>query len=140
MDINFIFVYGKLREFYTNEEIFDVESLISYPVTTSGLLYDYHGDAILIEDKDSRVFGNLLVATDIDKLLRKTDQFMEFDEEDYEHSRYIRGIKKIDTDILGGGVSAWCYLYPTSHKILLDRDAKLITSGNWLEYKKGIKK
>lgn len=136
MEINFIFVYGKLREYYTTEEIFDVESLISYPVTTSGLLYDYKGEAVLIENKDNIVFGNLLVANRMEILLRKTDNFMGFDEENYENSKYIRGIKKINAETLGGGVNAWCYFFPTTRKDILDKEGQIVECGNWLDYKK----
>jgi len=65
MKIDFLFVYGKLREFYTQEETFDIESLATIPVYTTGILYDLKGEAVLIDDDGSKVYGNLVSSTDL---------------------------------------------------------------------------
>ena len=78
MENMFLFVYGRLREFYSKEKLEDVKSMITSKAETKGLLFDYNGDAVMIEDVDHTVYGNLIVASDMNLLLRHTDNFMGF--------------------------------------------------------------
>ena len=77
MENMFLFVYGRLREFYSKEKLEDVKSMITSKAETKGLLFDYNGDAVMIEDVDHTVYGNLIVASDMNLLLRHTDNFFE---------------------------------------------------------------
>lgn len=138
MDVNFLFVYGKLREFYADEETFEIESLITLPAKTTGLLYEYDDNAVLVEDTNQYVYGNLVSATDIDVLLRHTDAFMEFDEEDYENSKYVRGIKEVEVEILGEKLKVWCYVFPNTRRHELNQNGKLIESGDWFKYRRSL--
>jgi gamma-glutamylcyclotransferase (GGCT)/AIG2-like uncharacterized protein YtfP len=138
LNIEFLFVYGKLREYYAVEEHADVESFITLPAKTTGKMYEYDGDAVVIEDKNGFVYGNLISSTNIDILLRHTDNFMEFNENNYENSRYIRGIKEIEIETLGEKIKAWCYVFPTSRKSELDKNGCEVQSGDWLEYKRSL--
>lgn len=135
-EINFLFVYGRLREHYASEDDKDVNSLITIPVKTSGKLYDYYGDAVMIEDKEGIVYGNLILATDMKILLRHTDSYMEFNDKDYENSRFIRSIKDIELTTLGEKIKAWCYLFPSTRKRELEKNGTLIPTGEWRDYKK----
>lgn len=135
IEINFLFVYGKLREYYSKLEDADVNSLITIPVKTTGKMYDYDGDAVLIEDKEGVVYGTLILATDMNRLIRNTDSFMGFNENDYGNSRFVRGIKDIEIENLGETIKAWCYVYPSTRKGELEKNGKLIACGDWVEYK-----
>lgn len=137
LEIDFLFVYGRLREYYLIEEDnSDVESFITLPARTTGRLYNYDDEAVLIEDKNSYVCGNLIAASDMNTLLRHTDSFMEFNEEDYENSKFIRGIKEIEIETLGEKIKAWCYVYPTTRKGELEENGEYISGGDWIEYRK----
>ena len=61
MENMFLFVYGRLREFYSKEKLEDVKSMITSKAETKGLLFDYNGDAVMIEDVDHTVYGNLII-------------------------------------------------------------------------------
>lgn len=134
MKIDFLFVYGKLREFYTQEETFDIESLATIPVYTTGILYDLKGEAVLIDDDGSKVYGNLVSSTDLDILLRHTDAFMEYDEHDFSKNKYVRVVKKVIIESLDTTIKVWCYVVPTSRKDDIEKKAKLVANGDWLEY------
>lgn len=136
MSIDYIFVYGKLRNYYIDESLFEIKSLVTLPVQTSGKLYEYNENAVLIKDEKKKVYGNLLVSTNIDQLLRHTDLFMEFNENDYANSKYIRVVKNIYVEELEKEVRAWCYVYPSSRREILDKNGKIIENGNWMEYLK----
>lgn len=136
MKIDFLFVYGKLREFYTQEETFDVESLVTRPVYTLGLLFDMKGEAVLIDDMENKVYGNLVSSTNMDLLIRHTDSFMEFDEEDFSHSRYVRVVKEVYNEIENEKMRVWCYVMPSSRKDVIEKNSKLVENGDWLEYLK----
>lgn len=134
MNVDFIFVYGKLRNYYIDETLFDIKSLVTLPVKTSGKLYEYKGNAVLIKDDENKVYGNLLVSTNIDQLLRHTDLFMEFNENDYANSKYIRVVKSAYVEGLEEEVRAWCYIYPSSRKEVLEKNGIIIENGDWMEY------
>lgn len=140
MEINYLFVYGRLREFYADKDNFDVDSLITLPVQTRGALYDYKGEAVLIDDENNWVYGNLLTATDINIMLRHTDSFMEFNDEDYANSKYIRMSKDVEIDIgmTSEVLRAWCYVYPSTRKGILDKSAIKIEHGDWFKYKEEL--
>ncbi len=134
MNIDFIFIYGKLRNYYIDETLFEVKSLVTLPVKTSGKLYEYKGNAVLIKDDENKVYGNLLVSTNIKQLLRHTDLFMDFDENDYANSNYIRVVKTTYVEGLEEEVKAWCYVYPSSRKEVLDKYGIKIKNGDWIKY------
>ena len=138
----FLFVYGRFREFYSKEDIRDVKSLISSPAHTSGVLYEYGDDAVVIDDimENRVVHGNLIVASDMKMLLRHTDSFMEFNEESYETSKYIRVIKEVHVDGNSEPIKAWCYIFPSSRKYELDTKGKVIEEGDWLLHKESATK
>lgn len=135
MEINFLFVYGKLRELYIDKDNLEIESLVTFPVKTKGGLYNYDDDAVLFDSEDGFVYGNLLVASDIEKLLRRTDFFMEFNEEDYSNSKYVRINKKVFVDTTNEEIDAWMYIFPTSRKTLIAPKSDFIENGDWLKYK-----
>lgn len=143
MEINYLFVYGRLREFYADKDNFDIDSLITIPVKTKGSLYDYKSEAVLIEEnQDNCVYGNLLTATDIDIMLRHTDSFMDFNDDDYANSKYIRMSKDVEIEI---GMTteilrAWCYVYPSTRKGILEKEAIKISYGDWFKYKEELDK
>ena len=138
----FLFVYGRLREFYSKEDITDIKSLITSPAHISGVLYEYGDDAVVIDDilENRVVHGNLIVASDMNMLLRHTDSFMEFNEDSYETSKYIRVIKEVHVDGNSEPIKAWCYIFPSSRKYELDTKGKLIEEGDWLIYKENMAK
>ena len=134
MENIFLFVYGRLREFYSKEKLEDVKSMITSKAETKGLLFDYNGDAVMIEDVDHTVYGNLIVASDMNLLLRHTDNFMGFNEENYEESNYVRVIREIFVEGTTESIKAWCYIYPTSRRYDLETKGKVIDSGDWVCY------
>lgn len=138
----FLFVYGRLREFYSKEDIRDVKSLISSPAHTLGVLYEYGDDAVVIDDimENRVVHGNLIVASDMKMLLRHTDSFMEFNEDSYETSKYIRVIKEVRVEGNSEPLKAWCYIFPSSRKYELDTKGKVIEEGDWLLHKESAAK
>ncbi len=138
----FLFVYGRLREFYSREDISDVKSLISSPAHTTGVLYEYGDDAVVIDDtiENKVVYGNLIVASDMRILLRHTDSFMDFDEESYETSKYIRVIKEVYIEGSGETIRAWCYIFPSSRKYELEKNGKIIEEGDWVLHKAEIER
>ncbi|MGM0508251.1 MAG: gamma-glutamylcyclotransferase family protein [Fusobacteriota bacterium] len=134
MDGDFIFVYGKLREAYSDKSLFGIDSLVTLPVETTGKLYEYQKNAVLIKDDNNKVFGNLLSASNMKKILRHTDSFMGFDEEDYPNSRYVRVVKKVFIPQTGDELKVWCYIFPSSRLELLEKEGKVIESGDWFQY------
>ncbi|BDU50747.1 gamma-glutamylcyclotransferase [Haliovirga abyssi] len=135
MEINFLFVYGKLRELYIDKENLEIESLITLPVKTKGELYSYDDSAVLFDSEDGFVYGNLLVASDIDKLLRRTDFVMEFNENDYSNSKYVRINKKVFIDSTNEEIDAWMYIFPTSRKTDIAPKSEFVKEEDWLKYK-----
>ena len=134
MKLDFLFVYGKLREHYTFEDTFDVLSLITIPVSTTGKLYDLDDEAILFEDESSTVYGNLLSSTNLKTLLRHTDAYMGYNENDTENSRYVRVVKKVTVETLGEEINVWCYIIPSSRRYNIEKKGILVENGDWLKY------
>ncbi len=136
MKIDFLFVYGKLREYYADEANFDVESMVTAIARTNGTLYDLKGEAILIDSDEAFVYGNLVASTALDTLLRHTDAFMGFCEDDISNSRYIRVVKTAEIKSFDKKVKVWCYIMPSSRINDMEQTAKKIETGDWVQYLK----
>lgn len=130
--MEYIFVYNKLREYSLFNDFIDIDSPLGKVAKTKGKLYLHNSEAKMILSNDSYVYGNLMVANDTDKLLRKLDHYMDHIEGDFENSKTMRG--QVEVEVEGEVKKAWCYVYPLSKEYTFQKEGKEIKSGDYLKY------
>ena len=130
--MEYIFVYDKLREYSRFTDFEGVETILGIEAKAKGRLFIYQNKACMVPSNNGIVKGNLIISTDTEKLIRKLDIFMEHLEDDYVSSKTMRG--KIDVDVDGTMVKAWCYVYPASMEYEFEKNGQELKDGDYLKY------
>ncbi len=134
--MEYIFVYNKLREYSFYDDFVGVDSPLGKIAKTKGKLFLHRGEGKMILDNENYIYGSLMIASDISKLLRKLDHYMEHIEGDYENSKTMRG--QVEVEVEGEIKKAWCYVYPLSKEYIFKREGVEIAIGDYLKYMKEI--
>lgn len=130
--MEYIFVYDKLREYSRFTDFEGVETILGIEAKAKGRLFIYKNRACMILSDEGTVRGNLIISTDTDKLIRKLDIFMEHIDGDFVNSKTLRG--KIDVEVEGKVVKAWCYVYPASLEYEFEKNGLELKNGDYLDY------
>jgi gamma-glutamylcyclotransferase (GGCT)/AIG2-like uncharacterized protein YtfP len=130
--MEYIFVYDKLREYSRFTDFEGVETILGIEAKAKGKLFIYQNRACMVPNDKGIVKGNLIISTDTEKLIRKLDIFMEHSENDHIISKTMRG--KIDVDVDGTIVKAWCYVYPQSMEYEFEKKGIELEDGDYLKY------
>ena len=130
---NYLFVYGTLLDdknkfggYLKNKCSFYAEGKFS------GRLYDvadYPG--AILADHAGYVRGKIFMIRDTGAVLQLLDDYEGFGPGQEQPNLFVRRMIEVETDI--EKINCWCYLYNVDVNGL-----KLITSGDYREYRKGL--